>query len=72
MAATKIKPIKSTLTKALAYIQNPKKTDNKTLVSSFGCSFETADIEFEFSPCKARNYINDRSHVRRIIQQSPS
>ena len=44
MAVTKIKPIKSTLSKALDYIQNPDKTDGKTLVSSFGCSYETADI----------------------------
>ena len=49
MAVTKIKPIKSTLSKALDYIQNPDKTDGKTLVSSFGCSYETADIEFEYS-----------------------
>ena len=33
---TKIKPIKSTLSKALDYIQNPDKTDGKMLVSSFG------------------------------------
>lgn len=47
MAVTKIKPIKSTLKKALDYIENPDKTDGKLLVSSFGCSFETADIEFD-------------------------
>ena len=46
MAVTKIKPVKSTLSKALDYIQNPDKTDKKMLVSSFGCSYETADIEF--------------------------
>ena len=34
MAVTKIKPIKSTLSKALDYIQNPAKTDEKILVSS--------------------------------------
>ena len=44
MAVTKIKPIKSTLKKALDYIQNPEKTDGKMLVSSFGCSYETADM----------------------------
>ncbi len=49
MAVTKIKPIKSTLIKALDYIQNPDKTDEKMLVSSFGCSLETADIEFEYT-----------------------
>ena len=40
MAVTKIKPIKSTLSKALDYIENPDKTDGKMLVSSFGCSYE--------------------------------
>ena len=48
-AVTKIKPVKSTLSKALDYIQNPDKTDGKMLVSSFGCSYETADIEFAFT-----------------------
>ncbi len=54
MAVTKIKPIKSTLKKALDYIQNPEKTDEKMLVSSFGCSYETADIEFEYTLSQAR------------------
>ncbi len=40
MAVTKIKPIKSTLSKALDYIQNPDKTDGKTLVSSFGAAMK--------------------------------
>ena len=53
MAVTKIKPIKSTLSKALDYIQNPDKTDGKMLVSSFGCSYETADIEFAFTLSQA-------------------
>ena len=47
MAVTKIHPIKSTLKKALDYITNPVKTDDKLYVSSFGCAVETADIEFE-------------------------
>ena len=53
MAVTKIKPIKSTLSKALDYIQNPDKTDGKMLVSSFGCAYETADIEFEYTLSQA-------------------
>ena len=53
MAVTKIKPIKSTLSKALDYIQNPDKTDEKVLVSSFGCSYETADIEFGYTLSQA-------------------
>ena len=59
MAVTKIKPIKSTLSKALDYIQNPDKTDGKMLVSSFGCSYETADIEFEYTLSQARQKGNN-------------
>ena len=46
MAYLKIFPIKVTDKKALDYITNPDKTDEKLLVSSFGCSPETADLEF--------------------------
>ena len=62
MAVTKIKPVKSTLKKALDYIQNPDKTDGKTLVSSFGCSPETADIEFEFTIAQALDRGNNLAH----------
>ena len=62
MAVTKIKPIKSTLSKALDYIENPDKTDGKMLVSSFGCSPETADIEFEFTIAQALNRGNNLAH----------
>ena len=46
MAYLKIFPIKVTDKKILDYITNPDKTDEKLLVSSFGCSPETADLEF--------------------------
>ena len=62
MAVTKIKPIKSTLSKALDYIQNPNKTDEKILVSSFGCSYETADIEFGFTLSQAMEKGNNLAH----------
>ncbi|MCC0685099.1 relaxase/mobilization nuclease domain-containing protein [Clostridioides sp. ZZV15-6383] len=62
MAVTKIKPIKSTLSKALDYIQNPDKTDGKMLVSSFGCSAETADIEFGFTLSQALDKGNNLAH----------
>ena len=62
MAVTKIKPIKSTLKKALDYIQNPDKTDGKMLVSSFGCSPETADIEFAFTIAQALERGNNLAH----------
>ncbi len=62
MAVTKIKPIKSTLSKALDYILNPDKTDEKMLVSSFGCSYETADIEFEFTLSQALDKGSNLAH----------
>lgn len=62
MAVTKIKPIKSTLSKALDYIQNPDKTDGKMLVSSFGCSYETADIEFEYTLSQALDRGSNLAH----------
>ena len=62
MAVTKIKPVKSTLKKALNYIQNPDKTDGKMLVSSFGCSPETADIEFAFTIAQALDRGNNLAH----------
>ena len=40
MAVTEIHPITTTLNKALDYIMNPKKTDDKLLVDGFGCSPE--------------------------------
>ncbi|MEA4971358.1 MAG: relaxase/mobilization nuclease domain-containing protein [Candidatus Pelethousia sp.] len=62
MAVTKIKPVKSTVKKALDYIENPAKTDGKLLVSSFGCSFETADIEFHMELKQARQKGNNIAH----------
>ena len=49
MAFTKIKAIRGTLSKAIAYILNPEKTDEKLLVSSYGCASETAAREFEWT-----------------------
>lgn len=46
MAITKIHPITTTLTKALNYIQNPKKTDGTLLVDGYGCVPETAYQQF--------------------------
>ena len=53
MAVTKIKAIRGTLSKAIAYILNPEKTDEKLLVSSYGCASETAAREFEWTRKKA-------------------
>ena len=55
MAITKTKPIRSTVKKALDYICNPAKTDDKILISSYMCTAETADLEWEFTRAKARS-----------------
>ena len=49
MAVTKIKTNRGTFSKAIAYILNPEKTDEKLLVSSYGCASETAAREFEWT-----------------------
>ena len=62
MAVTWIKPVKGGLKRALDYIQNPDKTDEKILVSSFGCAYETAYEEFEFTLSKAMQKGNNLAH----------
>ena len=50
MAITKIKPIRGTVNKAIAYITDPQKTDDALLVSSFGCAAsDAAAKEFEWT-----------------------
>ena len=64
MAITKIHAIKSTLGKALAYIENPDKTDGQMLVSGYNCEPQTASIDFEMTAVlahKARNLQRKRS-----------
>lgn len=64
MAITKIHAIKSTLGKALGYIENPDKTDGQMLVSSYNCEPQTASIDFEMTAVlahKAQNLKRKRS-----------
>lgn len=50
MAITKIKPIRGTVNKALAYILDPQKTDDAFYVSSYGCAAsDAAAKEFEWT-----------------------
>ena len=67
MAVTKTHPIKTTLNKAIAYICNPGKTDETLLVSSFGCSAETADIEFSWT---RRHAIDKGTNLGRHLIQA--
>ena len=52
MAITKIHAIKATVHKAVDYICDPAKTDESILISSFGCSPETAAYDFKFALSK--------------------
>lgn len=49
MAVTKIHGIKTTVDKAIAYICNPDKTDERIYISSFACSPETASLDFKYT-----------------------
>lgn len=67
MAVTKTHPIKSTLKAAIDYICNPDKTDGSLLVSAYGCSAETADIEFAWT---RRHSIDKGSNLGRHLIQA--
>ena len=49
MAYTKIHAIKATVDKAIDYICNPEKTDEKMFVSSYACSPEIAAYDFKYT-----------------------
>lgn len=70
MAVTKIKAIRSTVDSAIVYIINPAKTDEKLLVSSFGCSVETAAKEFEWTReiAKQQGMPDTKILARHVIQ----
>ena len=62
MAYIKIFPIKVTDKKALDYIMNPDKTEEKLLVSGFACSPESADIEFALTRESGKKNIMDKGN----------
>lgn len=49
MASTNIHSIKFTLGKALTYICDPQKTQNRKLVSSVNCQPDYAEMEFDYT-----------------------
>ena len=64
MAYTKIHAITSTVGKAVDYICNPEKTDGSILISSYGCSPETATYDFKFALSKTKQSdINKAYHL---------
>ena len=62
MAYIKIFPIKVTDKKALDYIMNPDKTEEKLLISSFACSPESADLEFAFTRDEGKKNVMDKDN----------
>lgn len=66
MAVTEIHPITTTLNKALDYIMNPKKTDDKLLVDGFGCSPEIAF--YQFNQVKKNTEKTDGTLALHLIQ----
>lgn len=66
MAYTKIHAIKATVHKAIAYICSPSKTDDSILVTSFGCSPETAHYDFKFALSKTNQ--SDEKKAFHMIQ----
>lgn len=55
LAITKIHAIKSTLSKAIAYIENPEKTDGQLLVSGYNVDPQMASVDFEMTASLARH-----------------
>ena len=66
MAITKIHAIQATVHKAVNYICNPDKTDENILISSFGCSPETAAFDFKFALSKTNQ--DDPNKAFHLIQ----
>ena len=62
MAYIKIFGIKSTLKKAVDYITNPDKTDDQNLVSSYGCSPETADLTFAITAKLGKDNVMEKGN----------
>lgn len=67
MAVTEIHAIRITLNKALDYIMNPKKTDDRLLVDGFGCTPETAALQFEMTK---KNFLKENGILGFHIIQS--
>ena len=66
MAYTKIHAVTATVNKAVDYICNPDKTDEGILISSYGCSPETAAYDFKFALSKTSQ--SDPNKAYHLIQ----
>ncbi len=66
MAYTKIHAIQATVDQAITYICNPAKTEEGILISSSGCSPETAAYDFKFTLSKTN--LSDPNKAYHLIQ----
>lgn len=66
MAITKIHAIKRTVDKSIAYICNPFKTNESSLLSFYNCSQNTAAIDFNWSIKQSK--IKDKNQAFHLIQ----
>ena len=53
MAVTKMHPIRRTIGKAVDYITDKDKTDGEIYVSTYGCTRETVEDDFDYTRHKA-------------------
>lgn len=67
MAITKIHAVKRTLGKSIEYIGNSLKTENGEYISTFGCTYETAELEFELTAQNAK-YDGGENQAYHLIQ----
>ena len=56
MAVTKMHPIRRTVGKAVDYITDKDKTDGEIYVSTYGCTRETVEDDFDYTRHKASYY----------------
>ncbi len=68
MAVTKIHPIKATVGNAIEYVINPKKTDEYSLVDTFGCTMQTAEYDFKFALSHCQRKVDNPNMAFHIIQ----
>lgn len=67
MAITKIHAVKHTVGKSITYIGNDFKTENGEYISTFGCAYETAELEFKLTAQQAR-YDGGENQAYHLIQ----
>ena len=63
MAYTKFHAIKSTLNKALDYIENPSKTEGQLLVTGYNVDPLTASIEYRMTAALAKEAVGDYTNT---------